>query len=54
VALMPIGTLLAGVTADEIGVRLTLALSGILSGAAVLVLIFPDVRAADLGADAVT
>jgi MFS family permease len=51
VAMMPIGTLLAGVTAGEIGVRLTLALSGILSGAAVLVLIFPDVRAADAGTD---
>jgi MFS family permease len=51
VAMMPIGTLLAGVTAGEVGVRLTLALSGILSGAAVLVLIFPDVRAADAGTD---
>lgn len=52
VALMPVGTLLAGVTAGAIGVRPALALSGILSGAAVLVLLLPDVRAADTGADA--
>jgi DHA3 family tetracycline resistance protein-like MFS transporter len=51
VALMPIGTLLAGVTAADIGVRLTLALSGLLSGASILVLLFPDVRVSDLAVE---
>lgn len=51
VALMPIGTLLAGIIAGEIGVRLTLAACGVLSGAAILVLFFPDVRMADAKAD---
>ena len=44
VALMPLGTLVAGVVASYIGIRTTLFLGGLLSCATTLVLLFPDVR----------
>jgi len=44
VGLMPLGTLVAGVVATVLGIRVTLLLSAVITCVTTLILVFPDVR----------
>jgi hypothetical protein len=44
VGLMPLGTLLAGVLATVMGIRVTLFLSAVVTSITTFILLFPDVR----------